>query len=168
MQLYLIRHAIASDEPDGPSPDGLPEDLDPMDAARPLTSRGARRFSDATRGLGRLGVRFDRILHSPLLRAVETAEILEDLLRGESISTPLLARSPELELLTRLEGEAVAVVGHQPWLGELLGLLSLGTPEAGRVFTWKKGGVAWLEGDPAPAGMQLRAFWTPRSLRTMR
>ncbi len=168
MQLYLVRHAIAAAHPDGPTPDRLPASIDPADAARPLTPRGARRFADATRGLARLGVRFDRLYHSPLLRAVETAELLEDLLRGESLVTPLLAAPPGEPLLATLGGERVGVVGHQPWLGELLGLLVMGTREAGGGFTWKKGGVAWLEGTPAPAGMKLRGFWAPRALRTMR
>lgn len=168
MQLYLIRHAIAAALPDGPPPDRLPPTVDPADAARPLTSRGSRRFSDAVRGLGRLGVRFDRLYHSPLLRAVETAEILEEILRGESLVTPHLAAPPGEPLLASLEGERVGLVGHQPWLGELLGLLTMGTREAGNAFTWKKGGVAWLEGTPTPAGMRLRGFWAPRALRTMR
>lgn len=169
MQLYLIRHAVAADHPEGPAPDRLPGTVDPADAARPLTPRGARRFEDAVRGLSRVGVRFDRLLHSPLLRAVETAELLEPLLRGESVVTPHLAAAPAGPLLAELRsGEHVAVVGHQPWLGELLGLLVFGTREAGDGVTWKKGGVAWLEGAPEPGGMSLCALWPPKLLRAVR
>lgn len=168
MQLYLVRHAIAADHPDGPAPDRLPSGVDPADAARPLTGRGARRFEDEVRGLHRAGIRFDRLFHSPLLRAVETAERLEPLLRGESVVTPLLVEPPDDRLLRTLSGDSVAIVGHQPWLGELLGLLVFGTREAGAALQWKKGGVAWLEGEPTPAGMRLRAFWPPQSLRSVR
>ena len=168
MELYLIRHAVAADQPDSPVPDGLPPSVDPADAARPLTGRGARRFEDQVRGLGRTGVRFDRLFHSPLLRAVETAELLEPVLRGTSTVTPHLAAPPGEALLATLEGERVAAVGHQPWLGELLGLLTMGTREAGAAFEWKKGGIAWLEGSPVPAGMRVRGFFTPRLLRAVR
>ena len=168
MQIFLIRHAIAATHPDGPPPELLPAHIDPADAARPLTPRGARRFEDAVRGLSRLGIRFDRLYHSPLLRTVETAELLEDILEGESVVTPHLAAPPGEALLASLEGDRVALVGHQPWLGELFGLLVMGTREAGAGVVWKKGGVAWLDGTPTPAGAQVRGFWSPRVLRTLR
>ncbi len=168
MNLYLIRHAAAADTPDGPVPAGLPEGVDPADAARPLTSRGARKFSAVVRGLARADITFDRLYHSPLLRAVQTAELLDGLLAGESVVTPHLAAPPSELSLRTFTGECVGMVGHQPWLGDLLGLLLLGTPEAGRGFDWKKGGVAWLEGELTPGGMLLRGFWAPRMLRVER
>ncbi|MDP2313984.1 MAG: phosphoglycerate mutase family protein [Pseudomonadota bacterium] len=165
MHLYLIRHATAADAPAGTTPEGLPEGIDAADADRPLTPRGARRFCEVVRGLERLGIGFDRVYHSPLLRAVQTAELLDGLVTGETIVSTHLAGPPSELFLTSLDGDRVAVVGHQPWLGELLGILTLGTVEAGRAFTWKKGGVAWLEGEPAPNGMTVRGFWAPRILR---
>jgi phosphohistidine phosphatase len=165
VHLYLIRHAAAADSPEGPVPDGLPDGVDPTDAARPLTARGKRRFASVVRGLGRAGISFDRVYHSPLVRAVQTAELLQELLDGDAFVTPHLAASPTELSLRMFTGEQVALVGHQPWLGELLGLLTLGSAEAGRAYTWKKGGVAWLEGDLTSGGMQLRGFWAPRVLR---
>lgn len=165
MQLYLIRHATAAEAPEGPLPDGLPDGVDPADAARPLTPRGARRFMAVVRGLGLLGVSFDHLYYSPLRRAVETAELLDELVDGHSFVTPHLAASPTELSLRMYTGERVALVGHQPWLGELLGLLTQGTAPAGDAFLWKKGGVAWLEGILGAGRMTLRGFWAPKVLR---
>jgi len=64
--LYLIRHGVAAEQ--GPQ---FPDDDD-----RPLTSDGIERFRQEVAGLREMGVRLDRILTSPLVRAVQTAEIL--------------------------------------------------------------------------------------------
>lgn len=147
MELFLIRHAIAEDGAD--------------DDARPLSSRGRRRFNDVVRGLSRLEIRFDRILHSPKVRAVQTADLLIPLLEGKAESTPLLAVPPSRELLARLTGNRVAVVGHEPWLSTLLAWLVTGHEALGTAFELKKGAVARLEGTPAPGEMRLRAVIPP-------
>jgi len=64
-----------------------------------------------------------------------------------------------------LRGESLAVVGHEPWLSELIAWLCLGERELGAAFQLKNGGVAWLSGEPVPGGCVLKALWTPRSLR---
>jgi len=156
MELFVIRHAVAV--PRGP---GL------EDAARPLTRRGRTRFERAVRGLDRLGVRFDRLYHSPWLRAVETADALDRLVDGEKVPTARLAQTPEKGLLDELEGDRVGLVGHEPWLGELVALLLLGKRDAGAKLALKKGGVAWLTGDPRPGGASLHACLTPKILRKL-
>ncbi|HEY1086687.1 MAG TPA: histidine phosphatase family protein [Archangium sp.] len=150
MQLTLIRHAIAEPGAD--------------DAARPLTKKGRRRFERAVETLDELGVRFDRVLHSPKRRAVETAELLAPILDGELVSTPLLARAPGVELWALLTSERLGVVGHEPHLSALLSWLITGEAD-GSAFELKKGGVAQLEGEPSPGGMKLKALFTPRVLR---
>src|SRR5215216_2819063 len=67
MELYFIRHAIAQQ---------LGRKNDFTDEKRALTSEGRERMREATRGLHRIGVEFDLVLTSPLVRAVETAEII--------------------------------------------------------------------------------------------
>lgn len=156
MEIFLIRHAIAV--PRGP-------DLD--DAARPLTRRGRKRWARAVRGLARLGIGFDRIYHSPWLRAVETADALATLLDGESIVTPYLAMSPGAELIEELSGERIALVGHEPWLGELLASLLFDSRREPSRFELRKGGVAWLVGERRLGGMRLRALLTPKVLRAL-
>lgn len=134
------------------------------DAARPLTDEGRRRFARVAEQLAHAGVVFDRIYHSPKLRAVQTADLLCPLLAGEFEVTPLLAAPPDIELLRTLRGERIALVGHEPWLSELCAYLMLGE-HRGEMFVFKKGGVAHLEGLPSPGGMRLLALLPPRLLR---
>ncbi|GIW24161.1 histidine phosphatase family protein [Meiothermus sp.] len=155
MEIYLVRHAIALEALPGQSDD-----------ARPLSEPGRQKFKEAVQGLGRLGVHFDRLYHSPKLRAVQTAELLVPLLEGETEVTPYLAAEPGLPLLEALQGNNVALVGHEPWIGSLCAWLLTGRKDGGP-FPFKKGGVAWLEGTPKPGGMKLRGFWSPRVLRRL-
>lgn len=154
MQILLVRHAVAA--PRGP---GV------VDASRRLTPEGRERFAEVVKGLRRLGVKLDRIYHSPWTRAVETADLLTAVLRGETEAHPALARSPNRALLASLHGERIAAVGHEPWLSELAALLLLGDKDRSAAFELKKGGVIWLEGEPRAGGMHLVAFLPPRSRR---
>ena len=156
MELLVIRHAIA-----------VPGSMLLADADRPLSPQGCERFTQAVMGLQRLGVRCDRLYHSPWLRAVETAALLGPVLAGETACSPTLARPPSQDLLDALVGERVALVGHQPWLGELVTWLLTGVQSDGSEFAFKRGGVAWLEGRPQPGRMVLRAFLPPKVLRAL-
>ena len=149
-----IRHGIA-----------VPGSMLMADTERPLTPRGVS-AAQAAQGC-RLKIRFDRLYHSPWRRAVETAELLAPVLAGKAVDSPALARAPSQDLLEILAGERVALVGHEPWLGELVAWLTTGAPSDGSAFAFKRGGVAWLEGPPQPGQMVLQAFLPPRVLRTL-
>lgn len=153
-QLFVVRHAIAAERTSEAS-----------DAARPLTAKGLRRWREAVKGAKRLGLRFDRLLHSPWLRAVETAQELSVLVEGRTCVTELLAQAPSEALLSLLKDDRIALVGHQPWLGELVGLLVFGRPEAGSKLELKRGSILCLEGTCKPGGMTLTASLPPRALR---
>ena len=158
MELLIVRHAIA-------------EERAPRlrDADRKLTPKGIRRFTRVVEGLDGLGLTVDRVLHSPWRRAVETARLMEPITTGKQIATELLAADPGDELLGLLadqkQGSRIAVVGHQPWLGDLMSILCFGSPSGGDNIRFKKGGVAWLDGAPSEAGMELVAFLPPKALR---
>ncbi len=157
----MIRHAIAVER----SPEMV-------DGERPLTDRGRRRFKQVVRGLRTLDLRLDRILSSPWRRAAETADLALPLLRagGSASVCPHLCTSPRAELLSAVAEAAVprvAVIGHEPWLGELIALLTTGEPRHGETIPLKKGGIAVLEGAPTPGGMSLRALLPPRVLRRL-
>jgi phosphohistidine phosphatase len=156
MELFVIRHAIA-----------VPGSMLLADVERPLTPQGRERFAQAVLGLQRLKIRFDRLYHSPWRRAAETAELLAPVLAGKAIDSPALARAPSQELLETLVGERVALVGHEPWMGELVAWLTTGALSDGSAFAFKRGGVAWLEGPPQPGQMVLQAFLPPKVLRTL-
>ncbi len=153
MELFLIRHAIAEDGED--------------DDARPLSPKGIKRFKDTVDALETLEVRFDKVLHSPKVRAAQTAAMLERLLDGKLEQTPLLAISPATAVLQLLVGESVAVVGHEPHLSTLLAWLVTGEATLGGAFELKKGSVARLGGSATPAGMQLRSLLPPSTMRRM-
>lgn len=156
MELFLIRHA--------PAEEATPEQ---PDSDRALTPKGRKRMERAARGLKRLDVQFDQLRHSPLLRALQTAELLVPLLQGESVADPRLTEPPGEALLADLHGERVALVGHQPWLGDLAAWLVTGDRAHGAGFALEKGGVAWLSGEPAPGRMSLIGFFPLRGLRRM-
>ena len=84
------------------------------------------------------------------------------------MSSAALARPPSQALLQEIAGTRVALVGHQPWLGELVVWLLTGAQADGSAFAFKRGGVAWLEGQPQPGRMALRAFLPPKVLRELR
>ncbi len=152
MDLFLIRHAIAEERR-----------ADLPDAERQLTDKGRARFEAIVRSLHDSGFHFDRVYHSPWLRAVQTAELLAPLNDGPMVATEELARPPRPEFFATLEGANVACVGHEPWMSDALSLLTTGNPH-GPWLRFKKGGVAWLRGAAMPAAMELRALIPPRGL----
>lgn len=154
MRLYVIRHGIAE-----------PRTAKMKDADRPLTLKGRKRFQREVKALDRMGVRFDLLLTSPWTRAAETADFLRPLVAGDCVRTEALAKPPSPALLEKLEGECVAIVGHQPWLTELAAWLAFGVREQGKAIGLKKGGVLVLEGLPVPGGMVLQQQLTPKVLR---
>jgi phosphohistidine phosphatase len=161
MEVFLVRHAIAVER--SPALE---------DQHRPLSERGRLKFGNVVRGLGRLGIEFDHVFHSPWLRALETAELLAPLTRGEREATKLLADDPGVELLELIDlanqqtgAERVACVGHEPWMAELCALLLAGDTGLADHVPFKKGGVAWLVGQARPAGMRLCAMLPPKILR---
>lgn len=137
-ELYLIRHAIAAER--GPEW--------PDDARRPLTERGIARFKDVVKGLRRLDVTVDEVFTSPLLRARQTADLLAAGVDGKPPVKVLDALAPGHTASAVVSGLAkaarrrrVALVGHEPDLGELAAHL-IG---AGRALPFKKGGVCRID-----------------------
>ncbi len=158
--LYLVRHAEAADR----------SDAYPDDDLRPLTPDGMTRFRAEVRALGELGVSIDRILSSPLVRARQTAEILSEVQPGHPpvlIADALAPGGSAARVfrdLARLTGDReVALVGHEPGIGQLAGRLigaSAGIP-------FKKGAVCRIDVDrlpPAGPG-RLRWFLPPKAMR---
>lgn len=117
MRLYLLRHGIAIDRED-------PEC--PADGERWLTPRGAERTRAAAAGLRRLGVRPRALWSSPLVRAVQTAEIAARVLdldpeavrRTDVLSPDALPEDLLVELVSS-DGDTLCV-GHAPNLDDVL------------------------------------------------
>ena len=104
------------------------------------------------KGLRKLDVEFDLILSSPYVRARETAEIVADVFKMKKNITftesliPLA--NPELligEINETYSVESIAVVGHEPHLSTLIGILV--AENAKLDVTLKKGGVCYITAD---------------------
>jgi phosphohistidine phosphatase len=158
MELWIVRHAIAEER-----------SAKVAEGERALTVGGRERFGEIAAALRALGVRLDVVLTSPWRRAVETARLLASLSSGEPEETEHLLGEPGEGLLERIvsaRAQRVAVVGHEPWLSELASLLVAGQADAAHVRL-KKGGVAQLEGEPVPGGMELVLLLPPKLLRRL-
>src|SRR4029450_1828550 len=118
LELYLIRHGVAAERG---------EDF-PDDSKRPLTNAGISRLRKEAKALDGLGVAFDHIITSPLVRPKQTADIFAEALK----SKPSVSQSDALapagtstavvqELAKHMRKGRIALVGHQPKIGELSG-----------------------------------------------
>ena len=161
-ELYLIRHGIAEER----------GDAWPDDTKRPLTARGIARLKKEARGLVRLGVSFDVVLTSALVRARQTA----DAVAGAFESRPPIVTVESLApggtyqaVLADLEKQSrrsrIALVGHEPGIGELAARL-IGSRHP---IEFKKGAVCRIDFDTLPpAGPgALRWLVTPKILRSV-
>ena len=162
-QLYLVRHAIAAER----------GDKWPDDAKRPLTHQGAARMSTAAEGLSSIGVTPDVVIASPFVRAEQTADILVKCLGGDArlVTAPALAPggSPAAvaeAVATLAKGRSIALVGHEPGLGELAAWLV----GARQPLPFKKGGVCRIDvADWPPTAKSGTLVWfaTPKMLRAL-
>ena len=162
-ELYLVRHGVAAERGDDW----------PDDTKRPLTATGVSRFREVVEGLVSFGVGIDEIYSSPLVRAWQTAELLsaglsdrpavralDELAPGHELSSVLVA------LAKRVRRRRVALVGHEPDLGELAAAL-LG---AQRALTFRKGGVCRIDVDRLDTSTSGSLIWffPPKILRKAR
>ena len=159
-ELYFIRHGVAEER----------GDAWPDDNKRPLTEDGMSRMRKAVRGLARVGVCIDVVLTSPLVRARQTADIVAGGLnpRPSIVNIDSLAPAGSYAAVVKdLEKHArknrIALVGHEPNIGELAGRL-IG---ARMPLEFKKGAICRIDFEVfPPKGIgQLRWFVTPRMLR---
>ena len=160
-ELYLIRHGVAEER--GPAW--------PDDAERPLTDQGMSRLRKEARGLSRIGVSFDVMLTSPLVRARQTAEIIAaafdprpHLVNVDSLAPGAAAQALVTELEKHARRRRIALVGHEPGIGELAARL-IGTR---RPIEFKKGSVCRIDVDELSGPGALQWLATPRMLRALR
>ena len=161
-ELYLIRHGVAAER----------SDAYPDDNKRPLTSEGIQKLRKAARALVALDVTFDVILTSPLVRTRQTAETIASVYRTAPPIINVLALAPGGthnaivdELTKQHRRHHIAIVGHEPGIGELAARL-MGLR---RALDFKKGAVCRIDvAALPPAGPgQLQWFLTPRILRKL-
>lgn len=148
MHLYLIRHADAA--PLGEH--GVTDDHD-----RALTEEGHAQCQTLAAALQKRGVKLDQIVSSPLLRARQTAEgiqqnwltPLKDIVLCDDLAPDGRLRKVS-KFLRDLKAEAVAVVGHMPDISDYLTWLA-GSKKV--KIPLDKAGAAYLEcGDDLDKG----------------
>lgn len=140
MELYLVRH--------GKAEAGTPESPGYRDEERCLGREGRDAVDRVAKLLADAGVAVDRIESSPLRRAVETAEILSRHLNASVRETPRLKPTGDVDdvrehLLDVRGDESVMLVGHNPLMEELSGLL-LAEDRDRALLTFHAGSVARL------------------------
>jgi phosphohistidine phosphatase len=159
-EIYLVRHAIAAERGDDW----------PDDTKRPLTTRGINRFKDSLPGLKELEVSIEEIFSSPLVRAKQTADLLAGGVQGSPPVKLLEALAPGhtptavmSQLAKAAKRQRIALVGHEPDLGELAAHLIGAT----RPLLFKKGGICRIDVGAISAKRTGSLIWfvTPKVLR---
>ena len=166
MNLYLLRHGIAVE----PGTAGYE-----LDSERPLTPKGKNRLRTTARAMNKLDLSFDLILSSPLLRAKQTAQIIAKQLKLRKrleLSDDLSPGGDPRSLIQQLnrvrpDPKNVLLVGHEPYLGSLIALLTAGNTSL--EIDFKKGGLCKLEAEPLFYGRCARLAWllTPRQMEML-
>ena len=161
-EIYIIRHGIAAER----------GDAYPDDSKRPLTAKGIARLKREAKALDELEIVFDQIITSPLVRAKQTADVFAETMK----SKPPVATSDALtpagtpaaviqELGRHAKKGRIALVGHEPNLGELAARL-IGARHA---IEFKKGGICRIDFEvlPPKGHGELRWFVPPLFLRKL-
>jgi phosphohistidine phosphatase len=162
LELYLIRHGVAAERG---------KDW-PDDSNRPLTPEGVARLRQVARGLNAIDVSFDQIVTSPLVRTRQTADVFSEDLKSKPPVVTSDALAPAgtpaaviQEITKHIRKARVALVGHEPNLGELAAqLIGARSPLA-----FKKGGICRIDFDTLPPKGAGRLCWfiTPKMLRSL-
>lgn len=136
MTIYILRHGDAT------------ESITLHDSERPLSDLGKRQVTAAGKFLHSLPQQPSAILCSALLRAVQTAEVIQQELdahppRISEFLTPSSDPRQILEELNKLRDDAILLVGHEPHVSATISLLISGNEQAR--IEMKKGSLACIE-----------------------
>ncbi len=166
MQVLVVRHAIAEQQEEFAR-------SGKNDSQRPLTDDGRRKMRRGAAGLRAVVPAINILATSPLLRAVQTAEILAAAYNGRNMVT-VKELSPDSEfppflrwLRTQNAGGTVAIVGHEPHLSGLTSWLLTGRKPS--FISLKKGAACLLDFRERPKACEAKLVWalTPSQLRRL-
>lgn len=150
MRVFLLRHAEAL--PGSP------------DALRDLTPHGQRQVAQLAKGAGLIPLaEVAAIEHSPLVRAVRTAQMLRVATRSTLPLRVLGGLEPEHDprrtarLLGKSRGSRL-LVGHNPHLAATAALL-LGLAAGGEAIRFRKAGLLALERSAKPSRPHPYGCW---------
>ncbi len=159
MLLYLMRHADAETKKPGMS-----------DFERALTEIGKDRTRKVAMALKQMNLEFELLGASPLIRAVQTAEIIREIFKIEKEIIKVNELIPGsdfkllLDIIASFRVDRLFLVGHEPHLGDFLSWI-LGLP---RRVEFKKNSVACIEiSSFAQSGGILRWFVHPEQILSL-
>ncbi len=164
-EFYIMRHGVAVTRGSAGFAD---------DSKRPLTPEGKKKMQEIAQGLRRLGFSPDWVVSSPLVRAVETGEIVVESLAGkvpmdfcDALRPGGSAEALVSFLAKHANRKRVLVVGHEPDLSAMAARLIGAGRSANLGF--KKGGCCLITFSEFPPKSPGELVWwaTPRILRKL-
>jgi phosphohistidine phosphatase len=164
VKLLIIRHGPAGDRAEWEA-----EGRD--DRLRPLTLQGKKEMRRVAGGLATLVSKIDQLATSPLVRAVQTAEIVASQYDCDPVTVEALAPGNDpgevVRWLRGQRGDTIAVVGHEPDLSMLACYLLTAKPSS--FLTLKKSGTCLIDLDDPPGPGKARLEWllVPRVLKQL-
>jgi phosphohistidine phosphatase len=165
MKLLVVRHGAAEDK-DEFGRTGKSDDL------RPLTTPGKREMREIARGIREVVPAIDALLTSPLVRAMQTAEIVGDEYDREPTTVEWLRPEAPYEDVarwarSRREKGTIVIVGHEPHLSGLVSWLLAGSERS--VIELKKGAACLLDVEDSAGSGSAMLLWSmaPKHLRAI-
>lgn len=146
MFLIFVRHAEAGKR----DPEKWPDD-----DLRPITPEGRKKQAECARAMKALGLEADLLFTSPLLRAVQTAEVIQEVYGiREAATTEALGHECSVNsvvmLVNTLPPEAtIMLVGHEPSFSRVAAAFIGRSADAG--IELRKSGVIGIEFEGAAA-----------------
>jgi phosphohistidine phosphatase len=165
MEILLLRHGIAVEREDHTGPD----------EERALTDEGRRKVRRVAEAMRAMKLSFDVIFSSPLARALQTAEIVAEILRLRprlQLTEHLGSGASPAKQISWLKNlrpapASVLLVGHEPNFSELTSRLLTGRDNMSIHF--KKAGLGKLTfGQSDSRRATLEWFLTPKQMEMMR
>jgi phosphohistidine phosphatase len=154
MELYLVRHGDAAPLGEG----GVTEDEN-----RPLTAKGQDQAKHLAAVLPKKATRPAVLVSSPLLRARQTAEAMQQNLGEPGVQVRICddlapggKRRKVAKYLKDLSNDPIALVGHEPDLGQLAGWF-VGSKNAQICFS--KSGIACIRFEERPDKDEGTLIW---------
>jgi phosphohistidine phosphatase len=151
VEIYLMRHGIPVGEA------GIPDRL------RALSPEGVAEMERAGAGLAAMGVRFDRVVTSPLARAAQTAALIARAqpapVQPEEMEELAGGVVPEVffRALGRVPAKRILLVGHEPDMSVLSAILT-GTPVE-KSLPFGRGSIARIDVDGLPPSSPGTLVW---------
>jgi phosphohistidine phosphatase len=135
MKLYLLQHAKAVSKDENPE--------------RPLTEEGSRDIKKVAAFIKSLSLSVDYLYHSGKTRAMQTAEVLAEVImvKNEVAAHDGLAPNDDVRAIIEkinVDGRDVMIVGHLPFMAKLASLLLTGS-ESTTAVAFKQGSILCLD-----------------------